>query len=94
MDCMRENSPPDCEVACHGIYADVTKRQFVSSNYYMNIPVFIFSREVMDEEGAQSDNEKLMTIRAEYEKYKELWGLNLQYSHSAGAAKNYSRLIV
>ena len=91
MDCMRENSPPDCEVACHGIYADVTKRQFVSSNFDMYIPAINFSR---DEEGEQSDEEKLMTIRVEYEKYKELWGLNLQYSHSAGAARNYSRLHV
>ena len=57
-------------------------------------PALTFSREVSDEEGEQSDEEKLMAMRAEYEKYKELWGLNLQYSHSAGAAKNYSRLIV
>ena len=54
----------------------------------------IFSSEVTDEEKEQRDREELMLIRAEYEKYKELWGLNLQYSHSAGAAKNYSRLIV
>ena len=54
----------------------------------------IYSSEVTDEEKEQRDREELMLIRAEYEKYKELWGLNLQYSHSAGAAKNYSRLIV
>ena len=54
----------------------------------------IYSSEVTDEEKEQRDREELMLVRAEYEKYKELWGLNLQYSHSAGAAKNYSRLIV
>ena len=52
----------------------------------------IYSSEVTDEEKEQRDREELMLIRAEYEKYKELWGLNLQYSHSAGAAKNYSEL--
>ena len=54
----------------------------------------IYSSEVTDEEKEQRDREELMLVRAEYEKYKELWGLNLQYSHSAGAAKNYSRLDV
>ena len=57
-------------------------------------PALTFSREEINEEVEQSDKEKLMAIRAEYEKYKELWGLNLQYSHSAGAANNYSRLDV
>ena len=68
-------------------------------SYYFSIsrshlPGFTFSREVADEEGEQSNEEKLMAMRAEYEKYKELWGLNLQYSHSARAAENYSELDV
>ena len=31
-----------------------------------------------------------MIMKEEYERYKELWGLNLQYSHSAGPTQNYS----
>ena len=31
-------------------------------------------------------------MKQEYERYKELWGLNLQYSHSAGPTQNYSGL--
>ena len=33
-----------------------------------------------------------MIMKEEYERYKELWGLNLQYSHSAGPTQNYSGL--
>ena len=29
-------------------------------------------------------------MMAEYEKYKDLWGQNIQYSHSAGPSLNYS----
>ena len=46
----------------------------------------------MTDEIEQSDGEKLMTMKEEYERYKELWGLNLQYSHSAGPTQNYSEL--
>ena len=33
-----------------------------------------------------------MLMRQEYERYKDLWGKNLHYSHSAGPAQNYSEL--
>ena len=33
-----------------------------------------------------------MLMRQEYERYKDLWGTNLHYSHSAGPAQNYSEL--
>ena len=46
----------------------------------------------MINEKEQSDREKLSTMKQEYERYKELWGLNLQYSHSAGPTQNYSGL--
>ena len=51
--------------------------------------LLIFSREGTDEK-EQSDAEKLMTMKQEYERYKDLWGLNLYYSHSAGPTQNYS----
>ena len=38
------------------------------------------------------DEEKLMLMKQEYERYKDLWGLNLHYSHTAGPTKNYSEL--
>ena len=69
------------------------KGNYYSSNLNMNQNLSFF-REVTDEKGQQSNIEKLMAIRAEYQKYKELWGLNLHYSHSAGAARNYSKLHV
>ena len=31
-------------------------------------------------------------MREEYERYKDLWGLNIFYNSSAGPAKNYSEL--
>ena len=31
-----------------------------------------------------------MVMMAEYEKYKDLWGQNIHYSHSAGPSQNYS----
>ena len=34
-----------------------------------------------------------MLLRNEYERYKDLLGLNLQYSHTAGPSHNYSELI-
>ena len=34
--------------------------------------------------------EKLTLMKAEYERYKETWGLNIYYNHSAGAAQNFS----
>ena len=93
MECIREKSAPDCKVACQGIIADVTKRQFFFFKF-KHEPQFVFPREVTDEKGQQSNKEKLIAMRDEYEKYKELWGLNLHYSHSAGAARNYSKLHV
>ena len=45
----------------------------------------------MANEDQESDGEKLMVMRTEYEKYKDLWGLNIHFSHSAGATKNYSK---
>ena len=67
------------------------KGNFSSSNLNMSHK-FFFPRDVTDEKGQQGNKEKLVAMRAEYEKYKELWGLNLYYSHSAGAARNYSKL--
>ena len=29
-------------------------------------------------------------MMGEYEKYKDLWGQNIHYSHSAGPSQNYS----
>ena len=29
-------------------------------------------------------------MKEEYERYKDLWGLNLHYSHSAGPTQNFS----
>ena len=48
------------------------------------------SREVTTEK-QQNDLGKLMLMRQEYERYKDLWGLNLHYSHSAGPTQNYSK---
>ena len=85
MACMREMPGPTCGVACQGIYADVTKRQL--KNHYIDIPSF----RVVNSEKEQNDRENLMTMRAEYERYKDLWGLNLHYSHFAGPTQNYSK---
>ena len=52
----------------------------------------IFTREVTDEKEQSDRLEKLITLKQEYERYKDLWGLNLQYSHSSGPAQNYSEL--
>ena len=46
------------------------------------------NNEVLEE---QNDKEKLMIMRTEYERYKDLWGLNLHYSHFAGPTQNYSK---
>ena len=51
----------------------------------------IFHREVTDEQ-EQGDKEKMMLLKQEYERNKDLWGLNIHYSHSAGPAQNYSEL--
>ena len=53
--------------------------------------LLIFCREETDEK-EQSDREKLKTMKQEYERYKDLWGLNLHYSHSAGPTQNFSEL--
>ena len=49
------------------------------------------SREVTTER-KQNDLGKLMLMRQEYERYKDLWGQNIHYSHSAGPTQNYSEL--
>ena len=51
----------------------------------------IFCREETDEK-EQRCAEKLRTMKEEYERYKDQWGLNLQYSHSAGPTHNFSEL--
>ena len=33
-------------------------------------------------------------LRKEYQLYKDLWGLNLKYSHGAGESKNYSKILI
>ena len=86
MECNQKRKSPYCGVACQGLYADVTKRWKNGS-----LRKYIFPREVADEK-EQSDAVKLMTMKQEYERYKDQWGLNLQYSHSAGPTKNYSEL--
>ena len=53
------------------------------------IPNTITHREVTSEE-EQRDGEKFMVMMKEYEMYKDQWGLNIHYSHSAGATQNYS----
>ena len=40
----------------------------------------------------QGDKEKLLLLRTDYERYKDLWGLNVRYSHSAGPTQNYSEI--
>ena len=86
-----EGNSPSCGVACQGLYADVTKRQKTLTSYLIFKFVLIFCREETDEK-EQSDAEKLKTMKQEYERYKEQWGLNLHYSHSAGPTHNYSEL--
>ena len=39
----------------------------------------------------EKDNGKFMQLKEEYERYKDLWGLNLQHSHTAGPSQNYSK---
>ena len=46
-------------------------------------------REVAIEDG-HGNREKFKIMMAEYEKYKDLWGQNIEYSHSAGPSQNYS----
>ena len=41
-------------------------------------------------EGEEGNREKLVVMMGEYEKYKDLWGQNIEYSHSAGPSLNYS----
>ena len=40
----------------------------------------------------KNDLGKLTLLKQEYERYKDLWGTNLHYSHSAGPTQNYSEL--
>ena len=60
-----------------------------NTTHTRNLLKFLF-REVAEMRG--HDEEKLMLMKQEYGKYKDLWGLNLQYSHTAGPTKNYSEL--
>ena len=48
-----------------------------------------FSSELSDDK-KETDMEKLTLMKTEYERYKETWGLNIYYNHSAGAAQNFS----
>ena len=58
---------------------------------YFFMKLRLSSREVMTER-QQNNLGKLMVMRQEYERYKDLWGTNLHYSHSAGPSQNYSEL--
>ena len=60
-----------------------------STTQTRNLLKFLF-REVAEMRG--HDEEKLLLMKQEYERYKDLWGLNLFYSHTAGPTKNYSEL--
>ena len=53
----------------------------------------LFPREVTIKE-EQRDGDKFMVMMKEYEKYKDQWGLNIHYSHSAGATQNFSEFDV
>ena len=90
MECFRNGSKSACGVACQGIYADVTIRQILHPIKMISL-IFWFLREVNGVED-QGDREKLMLLRTEYERYKDLWGLNVRYSHSAGPTQNYSEI--
>ena len=48
-----------------------------------------FLSELRDDE-VETIREKLKLMKTEYEDYKEIWGLNIYYSLSAGAAQNFS----
>ena len=60
-----------------------------NTTHTRNLLKFVF-REVAEMRG--HDEEKLMLMKQEYGRYKDLWGLNLHYSHTAGPTKNYSEL--
>ena len=90
MECIRKRTSLSCGVACQGVYADVTTRQKIHFTD-LNLCSYLSSREATDER-EQIDQKKLMTMKQEYERYKDLWGLNVQYSHSAGSTQNYSEL--
>ena len=45
-------------------------------------------------EDEQRDRDTLALLRKEYQLYKDLWGLNLKYSHGAGESKNYSKILI
>ena len=90
MECMRKRASSSCGVACKGLYADVNKRQM---NVLLKLILRSSPREVTTEK-QQNDLGKLMLMRQEYERYKDLWGTNLHYSHSAGPTKNYSELML
>ena len=45
-------------------------------------------------EDEQRDRDTLAQLRKEYQLYKDLWGLNLKYSHGAGESKNYSKILI
>ena len=72
----------------HSFLSEVGKLNFLRPHQSKSSSEFIFSR-ISDEE-EQSGKEKLMIMRSELERYKDQWGLNIHYSHSAGAIQNYS----
>ena len=60
-----------------------------SSPHFLNLFCVIYLRNVT-KEWELADTEKLLIMTKEYEIYKDQWGLNLHYSHTAGPAKNFS----
>ena len=45
-------------------------------------------------EDEQRDRDTLALLKKEYQLYKDMWGLNLKYSHDAGESKNYSKILI
>ena len=45
-------------------------------------------------EEEQKDRETMALLKKEYELYKDKWGLNIKYSHEAGASTNYSKTLL
>ena len=42
----------------------------------------------------QKDKDKFFLLREEYQRYKDRWAPNIQYSPGAGAKNNYSELSI
>ena len=54
---------------------------------------FILDFRNITEGWKQTDKEKLVVMKKEYERYKDQWGLNLHYSHAAGPVNNFSEFL-